>query len=223
MAKVNTQETVAAEEVVATVSSAEKFFSENKKYIWCAVIAVVVVALGVLGYSKFVYAPACAEAQEAMFPSEFSFQQGDYELALNGDGNVLGFAEVASQYGSKAGQSVYLYAGICCAQLGKYDEALTYLKKYNGKDPILAARALALRGDCLAAGSDLEGAAKMYTKAAAKADNVFAASYLVKLGQTYLALGKNAEAKKAFQTVAEKYPDSIEGYEIDKYLNLVTE
>ena len=60
----------------------------------------------------------------------------------------------------------------------------------------------------------------MYEKAAAQADNMFAASYLVKAGQVYLQLGENEKALKAFETVKDKYPQSIEGYEIDKYINL---
>ena len=56
--------------------------------------AVVVVWLAILGYQKFIYQPKCAEAQEQAFPAEANFQKGEYELALNGDGNVLGFAEI---------------------------------------------------------------------------------------------------------------------------------
>ena len=127
------------------------------------------------------------------------------------------------QYGSKAGKAVYLYAGTCCAQLGNWEEALVYLKKYNGKDPILAARAIALQGDCKAALGDAQQAASLYEKAAAKADNLFAAAYLVKAGQMYLSAGQNDKALKAFQTVKDKYPQSIEGYDIDKNIKRESE
>ena len=60
-------------------------------------------------------------------------------------------------------------------------------------------------------------------KAAAKADNLFAAAYLVKAGQMYLSAGQNDKALKAFQTVKDKYPQSIEAYDIDKYINRVAE
>lgn len=208
------------EEMAETISRTEEFYNEHKKTIWGVIIGILAVGLIILGYSKFIYAPAAQEAQEAAFPAELSFQQGEFELALNGDGNVLGFTDIIDQYGAKAGKAVYLYAGICNAQLGNWEEALSYLKKYNGKDPILAARALALQGDCYAALEDYGKAVKFYEKAAAQADNMFAAGYLVKAGQVYLQLGENAKALKAFQAVKEKYPQSIEGYEIDKYINL---
>ena len=137
--------------------------------------------------------------------------------------NVAGFAEVIDQYGAKAGKAVYLYAGTCCAQLGRWEEALSYLKKYKGSEPILAARAIALQGDCKAALGESEAAAALFEKAAAKADNMFAAAYLVKAGQIYLSLGQNDKALKSFETVKEKYPQSIEAYDIDKYINRVAE
>lgn len=220
MANNKKDEKLQNEEMAATLSSAEQFYNENKKTIWGVVICILVVGLGILGYSKFIYAPAAKEAQEAAFPAEMNFQQGEYELALNGDGNVLGFAQVIDEYGAKAGKAVYLYAAVCNAQLGNWEDALAYVKKYNGKDPILAARALALQGDCYSALEDYGKAVKFYEKAAAEADNMFAAAYLVKAGQVYLQLGENEKALKAFETVKEKYPQSIEGYEIEKYINL---
>ena len=223
MAKVKTQDTERAEEIAAQVSSSEKFYNEHKGLIWGVLGGIVVVGLAILGYSKFIYSPAVAEAQQAVFPAELNFQNGEFELALNGDGNTLGFADIIDQYGSKAGKAVYLYAGTCCAQLGNWEEALVYLKKYNGKDPILAARAIALQGDCKAALGEAAQAASLYEKAAAKADNLFAAAYLVKAGQMYQSLGQNDKALKSFQTVKEKYPQSIEGYDIDKYINRVSE
>ena len=218
--KIKKEEKLQNEEMAATISGAEQFYNENKKTIWGVIICILVVGLAILGYSKFIYAPQAKEAQEAAFPAELSFQQGEFELALNGDGNVLGFAQIIVEYGAKAGKAVYLYAGICNAQLGNWEDALENLKKYNGKEPILAARGLALQGDCYVALEDYAKAVKLYEKAAAKADNMFAAAYLVKAGQVYLQLGENDKALKTFETVKENYPQSIEGYEIDKYINL---
>ena len=221
MAKANNrEEKLQQEEMAATISQAEVFYNEHRKTIWGVIICVLAVGLLILGYSKFIYAPAAKEAQEAAFPAEMSFQQGEFELALNGDGNFLGFAQIVDEYGAKAGKAVYLYAGVCNAQLGNWEDALSYLKKYNGNDAILAARGLALQGDCYAALEDYAKAVKLYEKAAARADNMYAAAYLVKAGQVYLQLGDNAKALKAFETVKDKYPQSIEGYDIDKYINL---
>lgn len=224
MAKVNTKEMEAArqESIQETVSKTEQFYSAHKNVIWGAVIAVLVVGFAVLAYSKYVYQPKCREAMEQTYPAERNFQNGEYELALNGDGNVLGFAEIIDTYGAKAGKAVYLYAGVCALQLGEYENAIDYLSAYNGKDQILAARALACKGDALVGIEDYTGAVKAYTAAADKADNIFAAAYLVKAGVVYEQLGKKAEALKCYETVKDQYPQSVEGYDIDKYISRVS-
>ena len=101
------------ENLEQTVSSTEKFFTKYGKTMWITLAAIVVVGLGILLYNKFVYQSQCNEAMEQAFPAEQSFQSGEYELALNGDGNNLGFADVIKNYGSKAGKAVYFYAAIC--------------------------------------------------------------------------------------------------------------
>ena len=223
MAKKNSKEIEAArqETIEASVSKTEQFYNENKKLIWSVFAAVVVLALCVVGYVKFIYEPKCAEAQEQMYPAEAAFQSSEWELALNGDGNSLGFAEVARQYGSKAGKSVWMYAGVCELQLGNYESAIAYLKKYNGKDSILAARALACIGDAYVGLEDYSNAVSYFLKAADRADNIYAASYLLKAGVTYEELGEASKALGCYETIKDKYPQSIEGYDIDKYINRV--
>ena len=55
------------------------------------------------------------------------------------------------------------------------------------------------------------------------ADNVFAAAYLVKAGLAYEALGDKASARDCYNRVADEYPQSMEAYEINKYLARVAE
>ena len=137
MAKVNTNDKEAArkENLEQTVSATEKFYNENKKTIWGAVCAVVVIGLAVLAYSKFIYQPKCAEAMQQMFPAEANFQAGEYELALNGDGNVSGFADVIDEYGAKAGKAVYFYAGVCEYQLGNYEGPFPTSRNTTARSP----------------------------------------------------------------------------------------
>ena len=157
------------------------------------------------------------------YPAEMSFQAGEYELALNGDGNNLGFADIIADYGSKAGKAVYLYAGICELQLGNNEEALSYLKKYNGKEPVLAARAKSCEGDAYVALGDYEAAVRSYKAAVNTADNVFAAGYLLKEGSALEALGRKEEALACYKTIEDKYPQSLEAYDIAKYIAGVAE
>ena len=211
------------ENIEQTVSATEQFYNENKKAIWCAVAVVLVIGLGILAYNKFIYQPKCVEAMQQAYPAEMSFQAGEYELALNGDGNNLGFADIIADYGSKAGKAVYLYAGICELQLGNNEEALSYLKKYNGKEPILAARAKACEGDAYVALGDYEAAVRSYKAAVNAADNVFAAGYLLKEGSALEALDRKAEALACYKSIEDDYPQSLEAYDIAKHIARVSE
>lgn len=209
------------EKIEETVSKTEQFYNENKKTIWGCIIAAAVIALGVLAYNQFYLKPKVAEAQEQAYPAEAAFRAGNFEVALNGDGNNYGFAQIIDEYGSKAGKAMPFYAGVCALQLKDYEAAVDYLKKYKGKDPILAARAQACLGDALAGLERYEEAAAQFEKAAGVSDNMFAAGYLLKAAVTYEELGANDKALVLYETIKDKYPQSMEAYDIDKYINRI--
>lgn len=211
------------EEILESVSATDKFYNEHKKAIWGTVAAIIVIVLGVLAYNKFVYQAQVAEALEQAYPAEMSFANGEYELALNGDGNNLGFADIIDTYGAKAGKSMPFYAGVCELQLGNYQSALDYLKQYKGKEVILAARAKACEGDAYVGLEDYSSAVKCFEQAAATADNVFAATYLLKAGLAYEALGDKAAALASYESIRDNYPQSIEAYDINKFIARVSE
>ncbi|MBO6169562.1 MAG: tetratricopeptide repeat protein [Bacteroidales bacterium] len=215
---VNDKEALRQEAIQETVSKTDQFYNENKKTIWTVVAVLAVLALAIFAYIKLIYQPKCVEAAQQAYPAEQSFADGEYELALKGDGNVLGLADIVDQYGAKAGSAVFMEAGISALQLGEYEQALQYLKKYKGKEPIAAARALACEGDAYAGLEKYNEAVAAYLKASSKADNVFAASYLLKAGILYEQLGNKAKALECYKTIKDKYPQSIEGYDIDKYI-----
>ena len=207
-----------AEAVAEAVSKTEKFFTENGKLIAGLAAGVVVVAIAVFCWFKFAYQPAVVEAQGQMALAEQNFIAADYEVALNGDGNVLGFNQIMEEYGAKAGKAVYFYAGVCELQLGNFEAAIKALEKYNGKDAILAARATACIGDAYVGLENYAKALAYFQKAADVADNMFAAGYLLKAGQVAEKLGEDAKALGFYETIKDSYPQSMEAYEIDKYI-----
>ena len=60
-----------------------------------------------------------------------------------------------------------------------------------------------------------------FEKAAAKVDNMFAAGYLLKAGLVAEKLGDDAKALSFYKTIKDKYPQSMEGYDIDKYIGRI--
>ena len=135
------------EKVGEAVSQTEEFFKKNgKKLSYTGVVLILVAAIIIL-VIQFYSKPMKAEAESQTFTAEQYFRAEDYDKALNGDGNALGFAQIIDEYGAKAGKAVYLYAGICELQLGNAQEAISYLDKYKVKEPVMRGRALACTGD----------------------------------------------------------------------------
>ena len=220
MAK-NNQKEAQQEQVATTVSGVEDFFKKNQKWIEWALIAVLVIIFGIFAINRWVVAPAKAEAQGQMFKAEQSFRAGDFETALNGDGNVLGFTDIISSYGKKAGKSVYLYAGLCNLQLGNNEEALSLLGKYKTGDKIMQGRAWCAMGDAYSNLKDYRNALSFYKKAAELEDNALAANYLLKAALVSEELGDTAGALKLYKEIETKYPQTLEGYDIQKYISRI--
>ena len=210
-----------AEAIVNAVSKTEQFIRDKKGLLYGILIAIVAIIIIYLGYAKLINEPKKAEAMSQMYPAEEVFRSGDYETALNGDGNILGFAQIIDNYGKKAGKAVYLYAGICELQNGNYQQAISYLQKYNGKEPILKSRAFSCIGDAYVGLGDYANAVNYFERAAKHIDNIYAAEYWLKAGVTYEEVGSSAKALECYSTVKEKYPASIEGYDIDKYISRI--
>lgn len=219
--KTKDQNDLQQEKINETVSKTEQLYNENKKAFWGTIAGVIVLGLAILAYQQFYAKPQTAEAQEQMYPAEAAFRAGNFEAALNGDGNSLGFAEVINEYGSKAGKAAYLYAGICELQAKNYDEAINYLKKYTGKDDILSARAAACIGDAYVGLGDYKAALAQFEKAAGIADNTFTAGYLLKAAVVCEELGQKDKALSLYKKIKDQYPQSIEGYDIDKYIGRI--
>ena len=209
-----------AEAVVEAVSKTEKFFQDNGKLISIICAAFVVACALVFCWFKFAYQPKVNEAQGQMAAAEQNSRAGDFELALNGDGNALGFVQIIDEYGKKAGKSVFFYAGVCELQLGEWEQAIKYLEAYKGKDAILAARATACIGDAYVGLEDYKKALGYFEKAA-QADNMYAAGYLLKAGAVAEVLGENDKALSFYKKIKDQYPQSIEAYDVDKYIGRI--
>lgn len=203
------------------LSTSEAFLIKYKNVLLGAVAALVIVVCGYLGYKHFISEPKEAKASKALFRGEQYFGAESYELALNGDSlGYAGFLKIADEFsGTAAGNLANAYSGICYAQLGKYEDAVKYLDKFNGKDQLVAPAILGTIGNCYAQMGQLDKAAATLIKAANRANSLsLSPIYLIQAGQIFEKQGKNAEAVEAYKQVKNKYANSYQAMDIDKYI-----
>ena len=207
------------ENVEKTLTKTEQFLEQNYKPLLYVLVGAVVL-VGLFWLLKLYTQKQNEEALSQMFMAEQYFGHDSLNLALNGDGNNLGFIDIAKEYRStKSGKLANFYAGACLVHLGQYEEAISYLSKYKLKDEVLAPQAKGLIGDAKVELGDFAAGIKNYLEAATMADNAFHSPiYLMKAGMLHESQGNHAEALKLYQQIQEKYPESNEGRSIDKYI-----
>ena len=210
------------EEALANAQTqTENFFEKHSKMVVIAMIAIFALAAVVFGYKKLVSEPRLNAAQEMLYKAQYNFEQqnSDIALALNGDENTPGFAQVAEQYGNTpAGNLANLYAAACAIRLGDFDGAEKYLAKFNKvkgiPGEIVNAMAAGLKGDIAVEKGDNAAAAAAFEAAAKLSDNMYTAPlYLRKAAQAYTAAGNEAKAQECLDIVLDKYPASAEANE----------
>lgn len=229
MSKQTTKEQLPAENIINaevihddSLTGAEVFFNKNRNLIYGVLAAVVLAVAGYFGYNYWKTEQNKVAAAE-MFQAEFYLQADSLEKALMGDGNHLGFSDIAEEYsGTDAGELANFYAGAIAMKQGKYDEAIDYLEDYNADDLLLQAGAYSLTGDAYMEKGDFSAAAKAYKKAAKHEPNAeFTPYYLMKLG---LALEKSDDlegAVDAYDQVITEYPSSTVFNDARKYKALI--
>ena len=211
------------------LTKSEQFFENNKKTIFGVIIAIIVIIAGGMLYNTKVAQPRQLKAAEAIYPGETYFVNGDYSTALNGDAyGFEGFEELSKQYKStKAGKLAGLYAGLCYANLGKWNEAINYLEKYSpASDQMVGPAAVAALGNAYAHVDQLDKAVQNLKKAAKMADdkaadginNSIAPTFLVQAAEILEKQGKKDEALAIYQDIKKKYVNASISQEIDKYI-----
>jgi tetratricopeptide (TPR) repeat protein len=205
--------------VEETLTRTEKYLEDNYKPLLIILGGMVaIVALVWLG--KIYLNNRNKEAQSQMFMAERYLEMDSLNLALKGDGNYLGFLDIADNYKmTKAGNLAAYSAGICYLNLGNYNEAIKYLDKYKKKDQVIASIAIGATGDAYVELGDLEKGASKYEEAADYAENSFNTPvYLMKAANIYELQKKYDKALSLYERIQDKYPESTEGSTIDKYI-----
>lgn len=212
----------------------ESFVLKYKKVISIAVVAIVLVVAGIICINNFYLKPRQAEASTALAKGQDLFMNQDYEKALKGDGaGYIGFLKVIDQYGgTDASNLANLYAGLCYANLNKWQEAEKYLDNYSaGDDAMVSPAAEAALGHAYANLNQVDKAIDCLKKAAKMADskmesghnNSLAPQFLLSAGQLLESQNKKADALAIYKSIKENYVNSPIASQIDKYIERVSE
>ena len=211
----------------------EAVFMKHKKTISIAIVAIILVIAGVLCYNTYVSGPREQEASTELAKGQDYFMNQQFEVALEGDSTgYRGFINIASDYSSTdAGNLANLYAGLCYANLEKWNDAVKYLEKYSpADDQMVSPAAMAALGNAYAHVKQLDKAVEYLKKAASMADseaadnanNSLSPSFLIQAGEILESQNKKDEALKIYQDIKKKYVKSPVYSEIDKYIERVS-
>ncbi len=208
------------ENIEGTLSRTEQFIVNNQKYISVVVGVVVVLILVFFGFQRYYLKPKTVDAQEQMYMAQKYFESDSLDRALYGDGNSLGFIDIADEYSfTKPGKLANYYAGICFLQKGDYKKAIDYLESFDSDDHMIGPMAKGAIGDAYMELGDSDKAVTYYLEAVGQDDNDFTAPlFLLKAGQVYELNGDYDDALDVYNRIQDKYKMSNEGRSIDKYI-----
>ncbi len=208
---------VAVEEAL---SRSEQFIERHQNTIIYTVAVIVILIAGYIGYTRFILEPREQEARSEMFMAQSYFEQEEYELALEGDGEYPGFLDIISGYRmTSASNLARFYAGISLIRLGELEEGIDKLDGFRKRDHLLGAMAYGAIGDAYWEMDELRDAARAYRRAYNYKDNELTTPlFLFKAGMLYEEMGDYEEALKRYQRIHREYSDSREAREIEKYI-----
>lgn len=208
------------EEITDVWHNIENWFEENKQKVAVGgtILAVLIVAI-VYVFAKFL-PDRNLKAQREMFYAEMYFAKDSFDVALNGNGLNKGFLDIKKKYSfTKAANLSNYYIGVCYINKKDYKNAIDYLASFSTSDPLLGAAKLNLIGDAYADQNKTDDAISYYRKAADFSDNEqFTPYYLLKYGRYCELQKKYNDAKEAYNKIKDKYPNTQEGRDIEKYL-----
>ncbi|MDR1585720.1 MAG: tetratricopeptide repeat protein [Prevotellaceae bacterium] len=219
MAKKETDKRDEFQSVEQALTTTEAFIEKYQKQILTGIGIIVLTVLAILAFRNFYLRPQEIAAENELYKAENYFSVDSFEVALNGNFEFAGFKEIASKYRlTSSGNVATAYAGICYYKLGEYQHAIKYLSQYDGKDNYLTATVTGLIGDSYVELNETGKAVGYFEKAAGLDNQVTAPIYLKKAGLAYESVNKPDKAVKSFTTIKEKYPQSNEASDIDKYI-----
>lgn len=188
----------------------------NKKALYVGFGAIILIAAITFGYLYLYRAPRESKAMEAYNKVETVAMGNDSIAAVE-------YKKVADSYGSTdAGKLASLAAAEAFYNLGKYKEAVNYLKDYSSDDAILDANSRILLGDCYVNLKKYNEAIEAFSEAVKDSENnpQIAPRALLKKAVVFDEQKQYAKALECFETIKKDFPTFHlgNGMDLDAYI-----
>lgn len=209
------------ENIEEALSASERFIEKNQKKILLTLLVLVIIVGSAVAYNNLYKKPRNEKANTALYKGERYFQNQEDSLALFGNGNdYIGFEKIIKEYsGTKAADLANAYAGISYNRLGDNEKALTHLSKFKGNDLLITPAITGAIGDVYMDMGNTSKAISSFQAAAKKAgDDMLSPIYYNKAGIAYFNAQEYGKAIETFQMIKEKYINSPQAQEADKYI-----
>jgi len=224
----NSKTTKNAPEAQSAFNQKEAFVLKYKNAL-IACVAVIIIAV-----LAFVYFGNKAESKKNEASAKMAVAESMFSMALQTNDSISfarclgdslgngGFLEIIDEYGTNVAK---LYAGLCYAHMGQWDEADNYLNQFkDAGDEEVSPAALFALGNVYAHKEQYDQAVETLKKAATKADNNSLSPLCLKAAGEILEFqGKKAEALALYKQIKEKYVNSTLYQQIDQYILRATE
>lgn len=208
-----------SEVLAEQISKTEEYLVKYKIPVTIILGALVLAVSSVFIY-RYINKNKNETAKTDMIQAVYYFESDSLDLALNGDGNNLGFLEIIDEYGNtETGNLANFYAGSIYLKSGNFNRAITYLNEFSTNDILIQARAYSLVGDAYMELANYDNAANYYTNAADyKPNKYFTPTYLLKAALAYEKLSDLQKAKEMYQKIVDDFFDSNEVQKAKKHL-----
>ena len=192
----------------------ESFLEKKSKAISIVFGVLILGILGYFGYQQFILEPKNEEATKSYLVAQKNLAEGKEDLALGGKSVANpGFMGTYDEYSStKAGKLSAYNAGLIEFKKGNFQKAYDLLDNFSSGNKVLVALKYGAMADCLSNLNKSDDALSLADKASTVSDDPYTSYYFTKkAGLLALALKKNADAKKYFSKIEEKYEDYDNG------------
>ncbi|MCE3075292.1 YfgM family protein [Chryseobacterium gwangjuense] len=200
----------------------ERFLEKYSKQLGIVFGILVLGVLGFFGYKQFIEAPKNVEAVKSYLSAQKNAVDGKDKEALGGKSAANpGFLGTYEDYsGTKVGKLSAYNAGLLKFKEGKFQEAYDLLDKFSSDNKTLMAMKYGAMADAKSGLNKNDEALTLLDKASSASDDPYTSYYFTrKAGIVALGLKKNAEAKKYFAAIDEKYQDYDNGMS-DSYIEM---